>query len=139
MPRRSSTVKPSKKQTSEEGNGFGIIGGSSQRSVKEMFGQITGGTSQVLRSIKEQFASPEDDDSRARQQRGAKGPKESFRGGKSGIDRKGQNEQDTTRSRRSKVEKSIHSKRGLKSGITPSGRVPQARGSIVFYFLLCCC
>ena len=69
----------------------------------------------MMKSIKERFGSLEDD------------------GGENTAGRiKSKMEKSTMQSRqsrRSKMEKSHQSKRGLRSGIAPSGRVPQVRGS----------
>jgi hypothetical protein len=116
MPRRTA-----KKQAGNDAGGFGAVGGSSQRSIKEVFGAIAGGTSQALRSIKEQFggSSSEKEDGHDKTWQGKSRPKEkSMKAAEPG----------SKVSRRSKMDKSHQSKRGLRSGVAASGRVPQARG-----------
>lgn len=134
MPRRSNQKAPVKAQASD-GNDFGLIDGSSQKSLKEMFGNLTGGTSQVFRSIRNFTAATGDgdDQKKSRLTKGSKMSAESShkaRPGDSTLER------GSRPSRRSKAEKSTHSKRTMKSGIIPSGRVPQARG-FLHHLLLC--
>ena len=83
--------------------------------MKEVFGAITGGTSQAIRSIKEQFGAFDEEGQENAGQGKARGDKS-------------MKDATSKQSRRSKVDKSQQSKRGLRSGIGPSGRVPQARG-----------
>ena len=116
MPRRTAR----KNSSGDALAGFGSSGtGSSQRSIKEVFGAIAGGTSQALRSIKEQFGgSDEDRYEKGRQSKVIQKGEKSTKVGTS-----------SKQSRRSKMDKSQQSKRGLRSGLAPSGRVPQARGT----------
>jgi hypothetical protein len=134
MPRRLPNAKAGAKKQAPDGT-FGAVGGSSQRSIKDMFGNIAGGTSQVLRSIREQLTTSirEEDDT----QRNAKGAKQvNGPNRKSAIDGKARERTKeagsrvSRRSKTDKMDKSMHSRRGLRSGVAQSGRVPQARGKM---------
>jgi hypothetical protein len=127
MPRRQS------QQSGKSDGVFGALGGSSHRSnrsIKEVFGNISEGTSQVMRSIKEKFSSSPDDKDHSSDgsnnpragKAGRKSTVESKKNMKSGVD------QGSKQSRRSKADKSHQSKRGLRSGIVRDGRLPQNRG-----------
>jgi hypothetical protein len=92
-----------------------------------MFGNLSEGTSQVMRSIREQFSDRTDDSND-----GSKKPKASKAGRKNSAESKtaakSKIDNASMKSRRSKMDKSHQSKRVLRSGMVRDGRGPQARG-----------
>ena len=121
-------------QTNKSGDGsvFGAIASSSQRSIKsikEMFGNLTEGTSQVMRSMKEQFSS-DDGSNASRDNKTGRRPSAIMESKKSAKSRN----EGSKQSKRSKMDKSHQSKRGLRSGIVRDGRAAGNRGSVRFDF-----
>ncbi len=119
-------------QTSKSGDEsvFGALKGSSQRSmrsVEEVFGNITGGASQMMRSIREKITLHDETNTSQENKTGHKSPMDSKKGGKSRI------EGGSKQSKRSRMDKSQQSKRGLRSGIVRDGRGPHNRGEDCMY------
>jgi hypothetical protein len=117
MPRRKNDES---KKASEGNKVFGALGGSSQRShrsLKEVFGDISTGTSKVLRSIREQFVSSNSEGSdSSNTSRASKASRKS--------DKK-TSDVGSKHSKTSKLDKSHMSKKrggGLRSGIVRDGR-----------------
>ncbi len=116
MPRR----RNDDNKKSSDGKVFGALGGSSQRShrsLKEVFGDISNGTSKVLRSIRDQFASSDQEGSES------SNTSRTSKASRKSSDKK-QVDGGSKHSKKSKMDKSHMSKKrgGLRSGIVREGR-----------------
>ncbi len=113
MRARRRSESPQRKESSTRA--FGALEGSSQK-IKEVFGQIASSSSKIVKSIKEKLDIPDkkksSDESKVQKSQRAISSKDK-----------------SSSSKRSKVDKSRQSKRGLRSGIQPSAKTPQARGA----------